>query len=68
MGVDKSEISDNVNFSDIESWDSLRHVILIGNIEKTFSIKFETDDIIAMETLGTIKKIVKKYIEKGSNQ
>lgn len=40
----------------IESWDSLRHAVLIDAIEKQFNIKFDLMEMISFNTVGDICK------------
>ena len=37
---------------DIDGWDSLMHMVLIGAVENEFKIKFKMKDIIAMKNIG----------------
>jgi acyl carrier protein len=58
------EVNDNISYNSLKQWDSLTHLELIINIEDEFAIDLETADIIAMDSYGKIKEIVKKYLEK----
>ncbi|OBZ34806.1 MULTISPECIES: acyl carrier protein [Methanohalophilus] len=62
IGIDESEITDSIAYNSYESWDSLVHLELVNELEDTFDVEFEMDDIIAMETFGKVKEIVKKYL------
>lgn len=44
--------------SDIEGWDSLMQMNLIEMIEDEFDIRFDMDDIIKMENVGSMIDIV----------
>ncbi|MCP5055406.1 MAG: acyl carrier protein [bacterium] len=46
---------------DIEGWDSLGHVELVGKLEEVFGVSFEVDDIMEMETVAAIQRIVGTY-------
>jgi len=61
--IDTFEIEENIlndlKYQDIEQWDSLGHMSMIGALEDEFDIMFEMDDIIdfssfkkGIETLG----------------
>ncbi|MDF1671928.1 MAG: acyl carrier protein [Vicingaceae bacterium] len=41
---------------DIDTWDSLTHVVLLHEIEKTFSIQFELEELISFKTVEDIIK------------
>lgn len=42
-------------------WDSVGHMILIGEIEDAFGIELETDDIININSFEEGVNILKKY-------
>lgn len=44
--VDDCELNENFNFKDVEKWDSMTHLTLIGELESAFDVMFETDDIL----------------------
>ena len=50
----KQDILKKVNeiFIDIEEWDSLGHIQLIVAIEKSFGIKFKSEDIASWQNVG----------------
>jgi acyl carrier protein len=54
------KIEDHTSSADIRNWDSLRHVILISEVEKAFNIKFEIIDLLKMKTFGDICKMVEE--------
>lgn len=52
----------NLKYQDIELWDSVGHMTLIANLEDSFDIMMETDDIIALSSYEEGKKILsEKY-------
>ena len=58
--LEESEISDELSRDDVEEWDSLAHLMLINELEETFQITINDDDILAIHTIGDLKKILKK--------
>ncbi len=46
------EITDETTSEDVEEWDSLTHVQLIVEVEKTFGVKFSTTEVIKMRNVG----------------
>ncbi len=62
FGVEKGEIKDGLSMKDMEVWDSLKHMELIVSIEQRFGIELTFDEIVAMQTLKEIKRILR---EKG---
>lgn len=55
---DSLEISEETNAGDIKEWDSFKHLSLLAVLEKTFNIKFDIDDIVSMENVGDIIKVI----------
>jgi acyl carrier protein len=54
------EISVTTKNSDIEGWTSLNHAILIDTIERNFSISFDFDDILTMQSVEDIFQKIEK--------
>lgn len=52
------EISEETNAGDIKEWDSFKHLSLLAVLEKKFGIKFEIDDIVSMENVGDIIRVI----------
>lgn len=48
--------------NDIEGWDSLTHIVLVTEIQKEFSIKFTSKEIILWENVGDIIDSINKKI------
>ena len=44
--------SSQIKADDIEEWDSLAHIRLIISIEKTFDLRFSTDEISNLTNVG----------------
>ena len=62
FNLKNEDITDSLTMTNTDGWDSLKHMELIVSIEQTFSIELTFDEIVAMQTLKDIKKILK---EKG---
>ena len=61
LDVNKEDLNEEFTFNNIENWDSLAHLNLIGELEDAFGIMFETDDIIHFGGYENGKHILKKY-------
>lgn len=59
--VKEDELNEEFNFNAIEKWDSLTHLTLIEELEFTFDIIFESDDIIHYGGYTNGIKILTKY-------
>ena len=58
--LSESGIEENWTSVDIPKWDSVGHLNLIVEIEKTFQVTMEMDEMFEIETLGDIQKILKR--------
>lgn len=45
--------------SDVPSWDSLTHILIICEIEKTFGFQFTDHEIISVRTVADLEQIVR---------
>ena len=61
FGIKKKDLNKNLKYESIESWDSVGHMSMIGNLEEVFDIVMEMDDIIDFSSYEEGKKILKKY-------
>lgn len=63
--VDTLQVSEeqlkNLKYQGTELWDSVGHMTLIANLEDTFDIMMETDDIIDFSSYEKGIEILKKY-------
>ena len=56
-------LTDSTTGNDIEEWDSLSQIQLIVAIEKQFSIKFNSKEIIEWKNVGDmVDSIIRKYV------
>lgn len=51
-------ISEETCADDINEWDSLQHINLIAMLEQEFGIEFDIDEIISMENVGDMVKVI----------
>lgn len=61
LGIDESLVTDDLTYNTIEQWDSTAHMLLIAQLEDTFDIMLDTDDIIDMSSVAKAKTILAKY-------
>jgi len=58
------EISRNTSSSDIEEWDSLMHITLVGEVQEAFGMKFTLEQVTEMKNVGEMADIVAKALSK----
>jgi len=59
--LDVSKINDDLRYNSIPEWDSIAHMALIAELEDSYGVMLDTDEIVAMSSVGIIRDILKKY-------
>ena len=59
--IDASALGPNLKYESIQEWDSIGHMGLIAELEDSFDISMEMDDIIDFSSYEKGKEILKKY-------
>ena len=49
---------------DIPAWDSMGHVALVSSLEREFGVSFDVDEVMEMENVRQIMKIVQTRLAK----
>lgn len=52
---------DGLAYQGVQAWDSIGHMNLIGELEDTFEIEMDADDVIAFSSYLKGMEILKKY-------
>jgi acyl carrier protein len=60
--VDPQTITINTVPSDIAAWDSMGHVTLASSLEQAFGLTFDVDDLMAMENVKEICRVVQSKL------
>lgn len=55
---DSIVISPRTTADDIEDWDSIEHITLIGAVEEEFGMKFKMGEVSGMNNVGEMMKII----------
>ena len=61
LAVPQKTIKDDLAYQSISEWDSITHMILISQLEDTFGVAIDTDDVIDLSSVGKAKEILAKY-------
>jgi acyl carrier protein len=57
------EVSDSTTAQDVENWDSITHVDLIGAVEKKFGIRFTVKDIRGLTNVGDFIRLIASLVK-----
>lgn len=61
FGIESKDLNENLKYNTIAAWDSIAHMTMIAELEETFNIVFETDDIVNFSSYEIGKGILQKY-------
>lgn len=61
LELDRELIKSGLAYSEIENWDSVGHMNLIAELEETFDIMMDTEDIIDFSSYDKGIEILAKY-------
>ena len=65
--VDPNTVSLNTTPDEITAWDSMGHVSLASSLEKEFGLTFDVDDLMEMENVKEICRIVQSKLGRLEN-
>lgn len=61
LDIKREEISDDTSPLNTPTWDSFNAIMMIAELEKSSSAKFDLSDLMSVKNVGDIKKILEKY-------
>ena len=61
LGIEVSQVTDDLTYNSIPEWDSIAHMALISEIDDQFDTMLDTDDVLDMSTFAKAKEILTKY-------
>ncbi|AET70528.1 hypothetical protein Desor_5139 [Desulfosporosinus orientis DSM 765] len=61
FNINDSQLNEDFTFNNVENWDSIVHLSLITELEYTFNIMFETEDILSFGSYENGMRILEKY-------
>ena len=63
LDLDDVQLTDETQADDIEEWDSLAHIQLIVAIEKSFGLKFRSEEIMNWSNVGEMVESIKQKLQ-----
>lgn len=65
LNADPKTINDSSSSKTVPGWDSFAYLTIITEIEDRFGIKFTTNEVLEMKTVGDIRKVLEtKRVDK----
>lgn len=56
-------LTDATTAADVDGWDSLTHITLIGGVEDEFGVKFPMKDVVRLKNVGEMADLVLELAE-----
>ena len=61
FAIERQQVTPKLAYQSIPQWDSVGHMALVVEIENTFNVTLDTDDIIGMSDVLKAVEILKKH-------
>jgi len=61
LGIEASQVVDSLAYNGVRAWDSVGHMALMSEIESSFGIMLDTNDILDLNTVARAREILGKY-------
>ncbi len=58
--IEEDEMREDLPRKDVADWDSLAHLMLVSELETTFGVTLDDDDVMNIESLGDLKSALRK--------
>ena len=55
-------VEESTTAENIEEWDSLNHIVLIGSIEHEFGVKFTLAEMVSMNDVGVMIDLIQSKL------
>ena len=65
FGIDPESVTIDSTPNDIPAWDSMGHVVLASSLERAFGLSFDVEDLMEMEDVRKIFKVVQFKLGKA---
>ncbi|MBP2832007.1 acyl carrier protein [Aquimarina sp. U1-2] len=60
---DNFKLEDETTANDVDGWESVTHMMIITEIEKSFGIKFKLMDLMNMNNIGDLIQTIQSEIQ-----
>ncbi|HMI78603.1 MAG TPA: acyl carrier protein [Ferruginibacter sp.] len=55
-------LSEELTANDVANWDSLTHMLMIGEVENEFSVKFKLKELGKLDNVGSLITLIKSKL------
>ena len=60
LDISTELVNDELEYQSIVEWDSMSHLLLVEELEATYKISIETEDILEMNNVSKIMEVLRK--------
>ena len=57
-------VHEGLTANDVANWDSLTHMLLIGEVENSFAVKFKLKELGRLENVGSLVALIESKLYK----
>ena len=61
------ELKNKTTADDVDGWESITHMMIIGEIEKSCNIKFKLIELMNMDNIGDLIKSIESNLDVEKN-
>ncbi|MBI4369962.1 MAG: acyl carrier protein [Elusimicrobia bacterium] len=61
LHLDPGDVTDETSMESVQRWDSVRHLMLVSELEKQFKITLATREAVKMRNIFLIKKALQEH-------
>lgn len=61
LAIPADQVVEDLRYNCIPEWDSVGHMALVAELERTFDVMLDTDDILAMSSISVAQEILSKH-------
>ncbi|WP_024769168.1 acyl carrier protein [Aquimarina macrocephali] len=59
---DNFQLADETTANDVDGWESVTHMMIISEVEKSFGIKFKLMDLMNMNNIGDLLSTIESEL------
>jgi acyl carrier protein len=61
FGLEMDDIGDNSGSDNVQGWDSMGQILLIGEIERDFNVRLTPNEMSGINKLSAIKEVLRRH-------
>ncbi len=66
LGNDSLALTPQTTADDIPEWDSMNHIFLVVEVERSFGVKFQTAEMEELKDVGELVQLIRSKLVKAA--